>query len=356
MGAKLTQSATTARVYDNPSAFRQLEADWKSLFDRHGGWNLFLSWQWFSQWWSAFGANRELQLLALECGDRLVGIVPMMVEIDDAGKRQLALIGSDRTTDYGDVLVDSDHLPALTEALADFVADGFGRWESVLFRSLPESSPLLSSFREVAHRRGLVSDICVSNTCPVLHLADSWDGYLATLRKTDRHELRRKIRRSQAVGDRSFHSFTTPLEVAAALESFFNLHRASRPDKAEFLDDTTAAFFAGMSRAFAEAGWLSLNFLRIDGRDVAATLSFSRGDRVLLYNSGLDPEYRKHSVGIALHAADIHQAIDRGKEWYDFLRGNETYKYHLGGKDTPIYNLTLLPEGETGRGKQEDHN
>lgn len=347
MAANLTQPTTTAQIYNDPSAFQQLKADWKSLFEQHGGWNLFLSWQWFDRWWSTLGANHELQLLTLRDKDRLVGVVPMMVETDDAGRRRLALIGCDRTTDYGDMLVDPAYIPSLSETLADFVAGGFGRWQAVEFRSLPESSPLLTTFREAAHRRGLASNLYVSNSCPVVHLAPTWDDYLAALDKTHRHELRRKMRRSQAVGKQTLHSYTAPSEVAAALERFLRLHRASRPDKAAYWDETTVSFFEGMAQVFAEAGWLSLNFMRIDDRDVAATLSFSRGQRVMLYNSGLDPEYRTHSVGIALHAADIHQAIDQGKEWYDFLRGNEAYKYDLGGLDTPIFNLTLLPEGNS---------
>lgn len=345
MSGSLTQPVAAAQIYDDPSAFGQLEAGWKSLFEQHGGWNLFLSWQWFRQWWSAFGADNELQLFTLIHQDRLVGVVPMMIEVDEEGRRQLALIGSDRTTDYGDVLVDPAFLHPLCEALAGFVANGFGRWQRVELRSLPESSPLLGPFRQAVRRQGLAAHSQVINSCPVAQLASTWDGYLATLDKTHRHELRRKIRRSQAAGEQTLQSYTSPPEVAAALESFFRLHRASKPDKAAFLDEAMVFFFSGVAQAFAEEGWLTLNFLRIDGRDVAATLSFSRGDRVLLYNSGQDPEYRTHSVGIALHAADLRQAIDRGKEWYDFLRGNEAYKYDLGGRDNPIYDLVVLPEG-----------
>ncbi len=353
MSASLIRPTATPRVYDDPSAFRLLEGGWRSLFLRHGGWNLFLSWQWFSQWWRAFGSGNELQLFTLDDGDRLVGIAPLMVETDGAGRRQLCLIGSDRTTDYGDVLVDPSHLQPFCDVLADFVCDGFDRWDRVELRNLPEWSPLLGPFRDSACRRGLASSSRIANTCPVLRLAPTWEGYLATLDKTHRHELRRKIRRSQSPGVQTLHSFTAPSDVAAGLESFFKLHCASRPEKADFLDGAMRSFFSGVARAFAEEGWLLLNFMKIDGREVAATLSFTRGERVLLYNSGLDPEYRSHSVGIALHAADVRQAIEQGKLWYDFLRGNEPYKYDLGGRDSPIYDLILLPEG-TGSGEGED--
>lgn len=345
MTADCLRPAPAVRVYDNPSAFRLLEQEWKALFRQHGGWNLFLSWEWFDSWWEAFGAGNHLRILALSSVDGLVGVVPMMIEPDGAGGQRLALVGSDRTTDYGDVLVSPEYSDELAERLADFVVDGFGHWERVEFRSLPSRSMLLSGFREAAQRRGLRSRLVQSNTCPVAHLTNSWESYLAGLSKSDRHELRRKIRRSQAPGVQSLRRLQTPEEVADGMESFLRLHRISRPDKAEFLDERTASFFRRVGTAFAAEGWMRLNFMQIDGRDVAATMAFTRGERVLLYNSGLDPEYRVHSVGIALHAADLQQAIGEGKEWYDFLRGNEPYKYDLGARDNPIYTLTLSPEG-----------
>ncbi len=351
MTANLLCPTPVIRVYDNPSAFQLLEEDWKELFQQHGGWNVFLSWHWFYHWWNTFGSGSEIQILALSSEGRLVGIAPMMIEVDATGVRQLALIGSDRTTDYGDVLVAPAFREALSEALAGFVQEGRGRWERVELRSLPADSLLLGSFREAVQRRGMESWSRDSNTCPTVRLAPTWEEYLASLSKTHRHELRRKIRRSQAAGVQTFQHLTTPEEVAAGMDSFFRLHRASRPDKAAFLDETTASFFRSIGDAFAVEGWMRLNLMQIDGREVAASMAFSRDDRMLLYNSGLDPEYRVHSVGIALHAAEIQQAIDLGKEWYDFMRGNEPYKYDFGARDNPIYTLTLLPAGS---GEAED--
>lgn len=339
----------TVRVHDDRSDFLLLEEEWKELFQRHGGWNLFLSWQWFSQWWRTLGAGRELQLLTLRDEGRLVGIAPLMLETDDEGRRRLALIGSDRTTDYADMLVEPDFEESMVGALARFVADGLGRWDYAEFSSLLESSPLLGHFREAVDHLGVSSRVEVANTCPSFRLAPSWDEYLATLGKTHRHELRRKIRRSQSDGPVTLHFLRTLEEVEGGLDAFFRLHRASRPEKADFLDEELVSFFRGIAASFAGEGWMRLSLMKIDGREVAATFAFTRGERVLLYNSGLDPAYRQHSVGIALHAADLQQAIGEGLRCYDFLRGNEPYKYDLGAHDNSIYTLTLLPRGvETG--------
>ncbi len=335
-------------VHETPSDFRLLQDGWKDLFERHGGWNVFLSWEWFHRWWQSFGDAHELHLIALRQENRLVGIVPAMVETTEGGERQFALIGSDRTTDYCDVLVAPEFQDRLLAALADTIAQGFGRWARAELRNLPQGSPLLGAFLDEIGRRGMRAEVRESATCPVARLAPTWDEYLATLSKKDRHELRRKIRRSQSCGEPQILRMERPAAIEEGLADFFRLHRASASEKAAFLDPEMETFFRRMVLSLSQRGWVRLNLMKLDGVGVAASLSFCCGDRVLLYNSGLDPECRHLCVGIALHAAEMQDAIDQGKEYYDFLRGDEPYKYDLGGRDTPIYTLTVLPQQSGG--------
>jgi CelD/BcsL family acetyltransferase involved in cellulose biosynthesis len=47
------------------------------------------------------------------------------------------------------------------------------------------------------------------------------------------------------------------------------------------------------------------------------------------------------SLGVVLTAKAIEWAIEHGRSEFDFLRGNETYKYRFGAKDTNILRITL---------------
>jgi CelD/BcsL family acetyltransferase involved in cellulose biosynthesis len=40
----------------------------------------------------------------------------------------------------------------------------------------------------------------------------------------------------------------------------------------------------------------------------------------------------------------VKQAIERGLERFDFLRGPERYKYQLGGQAVPLNNVRVLNE------------
>jgi CelD/BcsL family acetyltransferase involved in cellulose biosynthesis len=50
------------------------------------------------------------------------------------------------------------------------------------------------------------------------------------------------------------------------------------------------------------------------------------------------------SLGVVLTAKAIEHAIENGRSTFDFLRGNETYKYRFGAKDTEIYRLAISRE------------
>ena len=67
-----------------------------------------------------------------------------------------------------------------------------------------------------------------------------------------------------------------------------------------------------------------------------------------MYNSGFDPAFADLSVGLLLKATTIRDAIERGLDSFEFLRGDEQYKYHLGGVDQAVYRMTVVRDGGPG--------
>jgi CelD/BcsL family acetyltransferase involved in cellulose biosynthesis len=183
---------------------------------------------------------------------------------------------------------------------------------------------------------------------PLLTLPDSFDAYLASLAKRDRHELRRKLRRAEGVDGLRWYvvdgEFASELEPE--VEAFLNLMARSRPDKADFMTPRMRRFFHAGVRAAHRGGWLQLAFLEIEGYKAATYLNFDYGDQLLVYNSGYEPEaVSGFSPGIVLIARLIEQAIRQGKRAVDFMRGAEEYKYRLGAKDVWVHHLTVERRG-----------
>jgi CelD/BcsL family acetyltransferase involved in cellulose biosynthesis len=96
-----------------------------------------------------------------------------------------------------------------------------------------------------------------------------------------------------------------------------------------------------MFELFGADGPLRLSFLTLDTRRIAASVFFETDDSILYYNAGLSPEARSLSPGVVMVERLVQRALETGKRRFDFLRGNEPYKYEWGAVDEPIQRLLV---------------
>jgi CelD/BcsL family acetyltransferase involved in cellulose biosynthesis len=216
-------------------------------------------------------------------------------------------------------------------------------WDVIDLHSLPEFSPSRELLAELSAEKGLSIEVVPEDVCPVIELPEDWETYLMSLRKKDRHELRRKVRKLEGRDDTRWYLVKTdnPAELEKGMRAFIALHRSSGLDKAQFMDDRRAEAFMEMAARMSASGWLDLAILAVQDGPAAAYLSFNYNGRLYLYNSGYDPKYAAYSAGVALLAYRIHKAILQGVKTFDFLRGDEEYKYDFGAKDTYVYRAVL---------------
>lgn len=322
-------------IWDQPDALAQLGTQWKSLYDRCPEAPIFLSWEWITTWWDHFKDGNQLHVVALSDDGQIFAIAPLMA--CGQGAQTLSFIGSEETTDYADVLATDVDRQRAAETVSTYLKEA-GLRRPIVLEPVPEESPLLQTLGGPN-----LPDVAQPvQPCPTVALADTWDGYLATLSKKDRHELRRKMRRAESAGHLVSDVVVDPEGLEQRLPVFYQLHQSSGdPRKAQFLEPHIQAFFTDAATTLAQRGWVRLAFLALDGRDVASVLSFDRGSTVALYNSGYDLEFRPISPGIVVIALELKAAIERGRKIYDFLRGDEPYKYDFGAVDRFVWRLTL---------------
>ena len=117
--------------------------------------------------------------------------------------------------------------------------------------------------------------------------------------------------------------------------------RLSRTDKDQYMTPERERFFRSVTNRMAGLGLLKLFFMEIDDEPVATSLCFDYAGSRLLYNSGYNPEYGYYSVGLLLNALCLGEAIEQGIAFFDFLRGPEPYKHHLGGQQRKLYQMVV---------------
>lgn len=330
-------------VYRDETGFSALRGEWNALLARTAFDTLFLTWEWQSTWWAHLGSG-ELWLLAWrdEGGD-LVGIAPLYLETRGSGERRLTLVGCLEVSDYLDLIVAADREAEVYAAFLDWLGgDEAPAWDVLDLCNLPESSQSYRLLPELARGRGYTATTLVEDVCPIIDLPDSWEAYLGMLDRKQRHEVRRKLRRAQAAGDVTWYIVDPTHDLAAEMDDFIELHRLSQPEKDQFMEPKMQAFFHAAARVALDAGWLQLSFLVVDGKKAATMLCFDYGDSIMVYNSGYNPQrYRALSPGIVLLAYCIRHAIELGRARFDFLQGDEAYKYRFGARETKVYRTLL---------------
>lgn len=311
-----------------------LQAEWAELLKQDPEPIPFSHPTWNRVWLEEFLGDREVLLLAVRDGESLVGVAPLLRE-----EGRLSLVGHYSICDYMDFVVapgkEQDFFPALLDALQEEA------WSEMELRGLVEGTPALEVLLPLAEAAGLAVEREEEAVAPRVELPESWDEYLASLSKKNRHELRRKLRRLGAAGELELQTYTAPEDVEAHLPVFLRFMVESRSDKATFMSEQMGRFFHRMAQAMAQEGFLRLYELELDTKPVASILCFHQAGSLYLYNSGYDPEYAPLSVGLASKALCLHDAIESGCRRVDFLRGHEPYKYDLGGKDQTIYRCVI---------------
>ena len=284
----------------------------------------FLTWPWQREWTRAFAADRRLEVRRVEDAEgRLVALLPLH-EVEPG---VLTLLGGADISDYLDLIALAGREEEAWMALLQSRAAERVVWD---LHAVPGRSPTVTLLPQLAAACGLSASVTVEERCPVLILPSSWDEYLASLSGKHRHELARKMRRLEREAPEARATCAShPADVENRLGDFFDLHRRSRVGKARFMDVRMEAFFRRVTTALGEHGGARLWFLDTASGPIASFITLEWDDTVGLYNSGFHPDRATLSPGVVLLGHLIRDAIGRGKRRFDFLRGEERYKYEF---------------------------
>jgi CelD/BcsL family acetyltransferase involved in cellulose biosynthesis len=312
--------------------FDSLNNEWSMLLQKKPSGLIFSTPQWCGTWWDCFGAEYELFLGAIYENNELIGISPLKLKQDTA-----SFIGSTNVCDYLDFIIKPGSEGAFfTALLAEIKARGI---KTLDLYQLRLDSTVMRSLTAIAADQGFNVTSERNDVSVYLNLPETWDDYLNLLSRKQRHELKRKIRRLEETGSVTYRTADNAGE--ADINIFLYLFKNSRRDKADFLTPDMELFFRKLLSAMAGIGLLKLNFMELDNKIIAATICFDFNNTVYLYNSGFDREYNWASAGLISKALSIKDSIEKKRKIYDFLRGDEEYKYHLGGVDLPLHHCTI---------------
>lgn len=320
------------------SGLERLRAEWASLWQRAASATPFQSPEWLTAWASELCGDAQLWVLAMRSGDRLVGLAPFVLHRPPGEDRRQVLLLGTGVSDYLDTLAEPGLEGTVGAMVYNHLDERGDLWDHGDFQQLRPESPLLAV--DFGPTRAAPTE--PQEPCPALHAGpDGWPVPPNFARKLayERRRLERETRlRFVTADERDFdRSFDALLRLHGA-----RWHR--RGQSGVLSDAAVARFHTHAARGLLARGVLRLHLAYDGPRPIAALYGFLHRRRAYYYLGGFDPDYEKRGAGnqIVWHALLAAEA--EGATTFDFLRGQEPYKYRWGAVDQPTFRRQLLRE------------
>ena len=322
-------------------------AEWERLLAANPTATAFSARAVHAAWWSAHSDTaQDVSLAARDAASgELLGYLPLM-------KRPDGVIYSGATfhIDYATVLLaplpsgEADGTDDVAAALAGALISTNEPLNLLRLRNEDAThTRMISAITRAAKATNRTAAFGVEEPAPFIDLLGitTFDEHLERLDKKERHEIRRKLRRAEAAGVQ----ISASKDLSTDLPEFIRLHRARWGESGLFTATGKGASEERFMREIfstAPARMITLLLARNDEFGTFAAGLFLRDANALRYwNAGGDIVARALSPGVLLFAHGLTMAMSEKLPRFDFLRGNEAYKYECGAVDAQVMQLQV---------------
>jgi CelD/BcsL family acetyltransferase involved in cellulose biosynthesis len=278
--------------------------------------------------------NKEPYFLSAHDSENYIGIAPLIISGYKAH-----LLGDPDLCDYLDLIVAPGKSPVFLECLLRTLSQSNIRTLD-LFPVHPESiifNEILPLIRNLKIPLKIDAVSCTYE----MQLPPTWGLYLKILSGHQRHEVRRKMKRAEESGLLRFQEVLGHSEISRSMDCFIEWFRRYHSGKALFMDLNRERFFRELARNLEEREMLRLFLLEINQRPAAMTFCMEYRHVLYLYNNAYDPGFKAFNTGTLSKVLSIREGIYRGLKSFSFLKGEEPYKRHLGGRSIPLYRIII---------------
>ncbi|MBI3005423.1 MAG: GNAT family N-acetyltransferase [Ignavibacteriales bacterium] len=350
-------------VIHKDSEFLNVRAEWEELVEQSNV-SIYQTFDWMWLWWKHFGKAHTLHIVLIRCGEKLVGIVPILLEVRRIlGMplyRKFKFIGSgvdlgtnggmladSGPSDYLDMIAMPGYESDCAREFLEYLQRNSSAWSSVEFVNVPERGPILSTLVPTFQTAGMKVKVVQTDVCPRIHVPASLEEYLQGLNSNTRHRLNQS--RKTFLNDSQYliETVDSTEKLASAFQDLMRLHQ-QRWNRLGYVglfsNDRFLKFQEDFARALLEQKRLWFKSVVGNGSRIACRMGFVFKNRFYDYLTGFDDTAptAKRRPGMALLLCMIEDASRLQDAVVDLLRGAETYKFELTSHAHHNHSVTIL--------------
>jgi tetratricopeptide (TPR) repeat protein len=339
---------------DNFDAFVELKANWNSVYQGDRNAHFFMSWEWLSGWLQM--VREPWVILAAKPTDIeiYVAFFPLKVAVEQDRNggltSQLFMVGNSLADYTGFICVPEYELTAIA-AFQKYIFEEL-KWSLFNLGNLLKAEERMGLFLSKFPKTDvLFRQVQIKNQdqepdhsiAPFVLLADRWDDYLQhQVSSNTRQKIRRFLRK---IDDSEEYRIAEVDEanLSSHIEILLNFWQTRWGEKKSKDCDVIVEYFRAILNHCFKLGCLYLPVLWKGDRPLGAIANLMdfRKQTALFLVAGRDESFKSPPPGLILHAHAIRHAIQNGFKIYDFLRGNEPYKYSFGAQERHLAHIVL---------------
>lgn len=312
-------------------SFSSLKDEWNVVLETAGTNTVFQTYEWLSTWWEYFGQGKELLLLVANKNDNVVGIAPLMImkmRVKGLPFYRVANFIGSGTSDYLDFILKKGCEKEVLSEIIDYLKKHRKNWDLMRIGDIPDESLTNMFLPNILGQKKISFHLGEHDTCPYVELPETWQDYKLSLSRSTRKNI---VKFQNRIAEKAeFRTFKGESEVSTWMDNFFKLHEERwrrEGDRAHIRSKEFKQFHREVAIKLTK--YLDLSFLFFEGKEIAALYCYDYNTTRGFYLQGFDPDYAHYSPAFVLTANRIEDAIQRGLKKFDFLRGDEPYKYHF---------------------------
>ena len=337
-------------IIKTPEQWHLLKPQWNLLLESSRSGTCFLTFQWLKAWSECFmNKNDKLYIITFHEKDSLIGAAPFYIHKKKHGPitaRELKFIGTPQAgSDYLDVIIKKSRETKVANALyGHLIKKGSADWDILSLHDIPSASLFLLHFLNRIEKEGKYVEITPGAYCPVTKINGSFDDYFSNLSKWRKKKFKqdfRIIHRDQNVR----HVVGTGKQAKGRLSEFFEFYNKKSNWPGEKLQQMLNRY---IEHCESEPP-VQIDLLQVNGKTVAGLLHLKHKNALAMYLMVIDKDFNpKLSLGNLLVGMCIENATMEGYTIYDFLKGDETYKFHWANEGKRSINLKFYNKNPAG--------
>lgn len=341
-----TDAAITVTVVGR-EALAGLRAEWNELCERMEYATPFATWEWAEGWLQVIGRDAKVLIAVARRNGRAVGILPLARAGSNAWSPVLTMLGVDRLyPDHIALLAAGETTHELLAALLRAALTAAGSRARI---DLPMVAADSGMDRACA-AAGLPARARAAGIAPYLPIRGSFEEFLKGLSSNERYKIRNRTKKMLAVPGVRFGAVAEN-EVPAVLIRLRELHAMRATQKgieSSFDRDDVQQFHARLVAALPGAS-LAFRCLWSGDEIFAVFYGFTLQGRLFYFQLGYDPAWSDRSPGIVLLSEVIRDAHERGYTEFNFLQGDEPFKWTWTKQSRTLNNWNFYSPGVGGR-------